>query len=69
MSKIKELYTIIKADGTLRGHRRGKTGSLYTSYSEALRQARHDGDSIVVVHYDTTKEPRFIRLKKVPTEE
>lgn len=57
-------YVIVTANGTLR-RSDGGPPSLYDTPGKAQNQCRRDGDSVVEVEIDLTREPVFIRQRKV----
>lgn len=67
---IKIRYVVVDKDGCIVTHSRskryggtGNVSSLYKKKSDAQRQANKDGDSVVMVHVDLSREPVFIRAK------
>lgn len=65
---IKIRYVVVTAHGALVTSRNGPS-HLYRNRLDAQRQARNDGDCVVMVHVDLSREPVFIRTKVQPTEE
>ena len=63
------VLAIVKEIGEIR-RRRGGNGNLqiYTRSSVAQNHAREDGDSVVECTIDLSKEPLFIRSKRVATQ-
>lgn len=61
---IIRLYAIVRADGTMK---KGSAGqyAIYSQYSRACFWAKDEGDSVVAVDLDLSKEPLFIRKKVV----
>lgn len=59
-------FAIVRADGEIR-RRRGGQGNLcvYSRLAVAKNVARDEGDSVVEVEIDLSKEPLFIRGLKL----
>lgn len=66
-----KLYAIIKMDGTIRQAKRLRHKArgicIYDTPGKAKNNARTNGDSVIVIDVDMTREPIFIRQKLVPT--
>lgn len=66
-----KLYAILKGDGTIRHAKRLRHKArgicIYDTLGKAKNNARTDGDSVIVIDVDMTREPVFIRSKKVTT--
>lgn len=71
---IKIRYVVVDKEGSIvpRGRRSarskygllvGDVSSLYRRLSSAQNQANQEGDSVVMVHVDLSREPVFIRTK------
>lgn len=58
------IYVIVRADGRVK---KGKGGqfAVYTQYARACFWAQDEGDSVVAVDIDLSKEPLYIRRKRV----
>lgn len=61
------LYAVIRADGTLkyRDSNHGRGPMVFDDEAKAKGNARSDGDSVVRVDVDLSREPLFIRRKLV----
>ncbi len=61
------LYAVIKTDGSIRRTVRERHSSfcIYDTPGKAKNNARHDGDSVVAIEVDLTREPLFIRRRVV----
>ena len=58
-----KFYAIITHDGKLKKSRTGY--AIYTQYARACFWAKDEGDSVVPVEIDLSKEPLYIRKKKL----
>lgn len=58
-----KLYAVVDSDGDLVYRKFGPM--IFDSESQAKNRARDDGDSVVEVEVDLSKEPIFIRRKVV----
>lgn len=61
------LFAVVKADGTIRRRTQKEHSGLYVydTASKAKNNCRHDGDSVVELVVDLSREPLFIRNKRV----
>lgn len=64
---MKTLYIILDREGNIKVRRKSKngTGSVYSVKAEAIRQAKHPGDSVVPVPWDTNTQPVHIKEKRI----
>lgn len=62
-----KLFAIVKPDGTIRRKQRSRHQSfqIYDTEGKAKNNARADGDSVIAIDVDLTREPLFIRRKTV----
>lgn len=60
-----KVWAVIRPDGSIKRSRRSNHLMIYLSAGSAKTQASSDGDAVVEVDIDLSREPTFIRKKVV----
>lgn len=60
-----QLYAVVDHEGNLKTRGRGGHLAVYKSYTRACRGAKDEGDSVVGIEVNLSKEPAFINKKTV----
>jgi hypothetical protein len=58
-----KVYAIVRPDGSIKRSKRSHHLQIYVAAGTAQRAALSDGDAVVEVDIDLTREPLFIRRR------